>query len=212
MKAEGWDQKDLRRLDEVFATADCVDKDVITEVVDFGLNYTSDYDMVAFRVANISNNMILEETNLSNQHVRSENKYILSGFCIQSDTRIAWAIRAGLIEMCLNFIKHFGGHSSFERMFTDYSFYHCIHDVLQSTYYVQLHTKSSKAIRHIRQQIEEKLVPLEGNITITNSTKCKKLLDMVRCILDTIPTGHTAVGVTNYLAGGNGSNATGVIT
>ena len=49
----------MRRLDFLFARVDCVEKDVITEVVDFGLNYTntSDYDM-ASRVANISGRFV----------------------------------------------------------------------------------------------------------------------------------------------------------
>ena len=69
MKAEGWDQKDLTRLDKVFAAEVCyVDKDVITEVIDFGLNYANEFGHAA-DIADISHNMILQETNIANLYI-----------------------------------------------------------------------------------------------------------------------------------------------
>ena len=70
---------------------------MITEVIDFGFNFTNDCDTAAF-IARISGDMLFR---------------VIDDKCQQSDTGTAFAIRSGLIEMCLNLIERFGEHESF---------------------------------------------------------------------------------------------------
>ena len=73
--------------------ADCIDKDVIMEMIGLGMNYVHDYES-AVVVARLSGFMLCQELNAKEG--------------IESDTRIAFAIRTGLVEMCLNFVDRFG--------------------------------------------------------------------------------------------------------
>ena len=146
--------------------ADCVDKGVIIELIDLGTNYIADYES-AINVAVISYPMILEDSNMKNSH--------------PNDTRAAFAIRTGLIEMCLGFIERFNEHECFGNdevpMYTALTcFFHGINSI-------SLHRKSAKAIRSKRNSIEEKLVSLEKNERISSNPKCKGLLDMIRSTL-----------------------------
>ena len=75
---------DLLLLQVLVTDIDCVDKGIITALIDFGLNFASDFDSAAVIAG-------------------------LIGYCLkESDTRVAVAIRSGLIEMCLGFIGRYG--------------------------------------------------------------------------------------------------------
>ena len=146
---------------------DCVDKDVISEVIDFGFNFTTDYDTAEF-IAAVSCNMLLRVIKIDDTRQ-------------QCDTRIAFAIKAGLVEMCLSVIERFWGHESFgdEQSLFD----HDIRDTLESVYKISLHQKTAKAIGQKKKNIEKELACLENIAGISSNDKCKELLDMVRSIL-----------------------------
>jgi len=149
---------------------DCVDKDVIKEVIDWGLNCKPDLER-SIIICLISAIMIHVNTDIDDNR--------------PNDTRTAFAIRLGFIDMYLNFIDKFREHFHVEVTDDDaFSFYENIGGVFQAIHRISLHHKSAKAIRSKRDGIEEKLVRLEQNQNITNNQACKELLDMVRSILN----------------------------
>jgi len=163
IKIEGWNEEDEDILDDLITETDCVDKDVIIGVIGLGLNYHYREDEFEYAavVAHLSNNMI--------------NIWVANRKSEANDTRVAFAIRAGLVEMCFTFIGH---HVQVEDSFSYIeSIFECIHEV-------SLHQKSAKAIRSKKSSIEEKLHQLDENVDITNNPKCKKLLDMIRSIIN----------------------------
>jgi len=157
--------------------ADCVDKGVITEIIDLGTNYIADYDD-ALGVGTLSLEMVHQDSVIVNQ---------------PNDTRASCAIRTGLIEMCLGFIEQFSEHESFHdndelsmnnSSEIDVPMYTVIECIFQSINNVSLHQKTAKAIRSKKSSAEKKLVRLEGDKRISNKPESKKLLDMVRSILN----------------------------
>jgi len=154
----------LQRLVEV----SCVDKDVITELIDLGFG-TSDDKWIA-NVAHLLRFVILKE--------------YTDRLFYSSDTRIAFAIRSGLIELCLTFIERFGSLESFGKMKCGLnSLFFSMKSILSNIYWIGFHKKTAKAIRNKRYSIEQELARLEQNVEITNNVNCKKVLDMVRAIL-----------------------------
>ena len=137
---------------------DCVDKGVITEVIDFGMNYSTDYARAEV-IAKISAAMIYQDTNIQTN--------------CPSDCRVAFAIRAGLIEMCLSFMERFSDPTELLEAILNIGF------IFKAVHSVSLHMKSAKAIRSKKNKIEEALRRLEGNATID-----WKLLQMARCIVN----------------------------
>ena len=97
-KIEGWTMSTSQCLRRLIASISCVDKVVATEMIDLGIN-TSD-DRWVVHVAVVLDYMILKKYN-------NERFY-------SSDTRIAFAIRSGLIELCLHIIERFGLLESFD--------------------------------------------------------------------------------------------------
>ena len=92
------ERRDLSIVQVLIINADCVDKAVITEMIGLGLHFLNDLDSTA-QVFNVLCTMLLPQKR-------------------PSDIRFAFAIRAGLIEMCLTFIDRFGMNKSFERSFS----------------------------------------------------------------------------------------------
>lgn len=150
--------------------ANCVDKGVITEIIDLGTNYSSHHE-TAVNVALISTEMI---------HQGAPGKKQLRGDII-SDTRTSFAIREGLIEMCLAFIESFSKHESFRGLDGLGNY---IKQVFRSIYLVLLHKKTAKAITNKRNVIEGQLVCLQQITHLANKPESKELLDMVRSILN----------------------------
>ena len=126
---------------------DCVDKGVIKEIINL-VNVTDDYSN-ANHIARASYFMLIK-------------KSMTMEPC---DTRIAFAIRHGLIEMCLRLVGRFGCNSL---LLSIGQIFKRIHDM-------SFHQKTAKAIRSKRGSIQVELV--------TNSPKCKELLDIVVSIL-----------------------------
>jgi len=149
------DEDDFTIIHFLVANVDCVDKRVIIELIDLGMNFTTDIGN-AIRVMRISQSIIFKGIATKNSQ--------------PSDARVAFAIRAGLVEMCLSFIERFGIDDSLNGF---------IHDTLGCIYSISLHTKTAKAIRSKKSGIEDMLVHVELNTDMS-----EELLDMVRSILD----------------------------
>ena len=161
----------LRLVERLMCCSDCVDKEVITEIIDFGTNFATNYSHAGC-TANISAAMLVQQ------------QFKFGYYNGQpSDSRAAFTLRAGLIEMCLTFIERFGGHELFGQD-DDYSLSQHMQDILINVYEVSLHKKTAKAIRSKRSTIEERRVRLEQKPNITNNVKCKEILDMIRSILN----------------------------
>ena len=163
IKTVGWNVRDMDILDHLVGEGDCVDKDVINGVIGLGLNCADEFEYAA-AVIRVSNSMF--------------NHRVASGKSEANDTRIALAIRAGLIDMCLNFIRQYGRHVQVD----DDSFVY-IQFIFYMIHGISLHEKSAKAIRSRRCGIEEKIHQLDENTDITNKSKYKELLDMMRSTL-----------------------------
>ena len=144
----------------------CVDKDIISEVIDLGMNVT-DFNTVPF-VFLLSNAMVCQY----------ESRYKCP-----NDTRVAFAIREGLIEMCLTLVKRFWENDSVAGNYGEISLSNYIQAVFDLVHKVSLHQKTAKAIRSKRDSISEKLVSLEGDERISSNPGWKELLDMVRYII-----------------------------
>jgi len=168
-KVGGWTTNASTLLRLLIGYVSCVDKDVITELIGLGCN-TIDDDWVA-HVAELLHFMIPKKHD-------NEKWY-------PNDTRAAFAIRGGLIELCLTFIERFGLSESFDKKKDNISsLFVSIKMILTNIFWVVLHKKTAKAIRNKRYDIERELARLEQNAKITNNDHCKKVLDMVRAILD----------------------------
>ena len=167
MKTNGDEYLSSNILRILVERVDCVDKGVISEMVDFGLNFTADYDGASF-VASYQFWMLFHETDAKKG--------------LPSDGRVAFAIRVGVIEMCLGFVQRFGAHELFDEH--GYSLFQIIGCILVTIHEVSLHKKSAKAIRSKKKEIKRELMRLEENTDIRNNASCKELSDMVRSILD----------------------------
>ena len=207
-KTYDWGEHDVRILGLFIYNRDFVDKDVITEMIDWGMNH-ADFDD-ALEVASLSSSLIIQKAN---------ERYLAC------DTRVAFAIRHGLIEMCLNFIDQFKEEDSrgdndkaslsnyitnifrniyfislhqktanaicSKRGFREHESFvndklpmrDVIRWILEGINSVALHKKTAKAINKKRSSIEEKLDSLEQISNITRYPKYKELLDMVKSTL-----------------------------
>ena len=169
MKTNGFDVSDLQTIQQLIIGIDCVDKGVITETVDLGLNFTTEFTY-AFSLA-------LALIPIMRPGAAAEI----------SDTRVAFAIRAGLIEMYLYFIDRFEENDSFadESYVAGMKSSLCstIRLILKDVHLISLHQKTAKAIRSKRGIIEKELGRLQQNTSITSNVKCRELLDVVRATL-----------------------------
>jgi len=173
VKEEGSWQSELNSsvLDNLIGAADCVDKDVIKEVIDLGTNYASDLESTELAAKSLSDIFYVERNGDSDNPLPCE-------------TRIAFAIRAGLIEMCLNFIRRFGWHESFLREKDHGSLNSNIWYILTVISEVSLHKKTAKALRHKKDEIQNQQARLET--IATYDTNVQVLFDMVECILENV--------------------------
>jgi len=100
IKTEYWGEEDEDFLLILMSNEDCIDKSVIREVIDLGLNFVDNHDRAEVLIRT-SSGMVQQW--LSSDHRCSK----------PDDTRVAFAIRTGLVEMCLNFIERFHEHEFF---------------------------------------------------------------------------------------------------
>jgi len=99
IKTDGWNQSDLLTFNELWSGIDCADKRVVIEMIDLGLNFTTQYPC-ALSLALFMLPMIREGCTGQKEGV-------------PNDSRCAFTIRTGLIEMCFGFIERFREHESF---------------------------------------------------------------------------------------------------
>jgi len=170
LKISGWRETDLTTVSIFVVQADCIDKGVTTAIIDFGFAVTSETanDAALRFVANMSSIM-----------VHHRNDFFLRQ---PSDTRTAFAIRAGLITLCLNLINSYGGNilpiGKANELFQS------IQRILGNVYSVSLQTKTAKAIASQRLHIKQKLLHSEDNKDVVSNANCRKLLGMVTAILN----------------------------
>jgi hypothetical protein len=175
MKTEGLRiPNDMMNLQILVTDVDCVDKGIITALIDFGSNFASDFTTAAL-VASVTNRSLQQNNGTRMVHKVNAN-----------DTRIAFAIRAGLVEMCLNFIEQFGRDDFFDEC------QNSLENIFTTIHTVSLHQKTAKAISSKKIEIQGALARLEkkGKVKralagITNDMNERvQLLDMVRSILN----------------------------
>lgn len=150
-------------LQNFIVNADCIDKGVIMEVIDFGMNYANDESSVVV-VMGLASAMVLQGRNTRRG--------------LPNDTRSAFAIRAGLFEMCLGLIERYGSLDFMDALFP------CLCDILKAVHKVSLHKKTAKAIRSKKLIIEEKLTCLEKKSKVANNADWKRPLVIIRSTLD----------------------------
>jgi len=173
MKTNGFDKSDLDSLNTISIAVDCVDKGLITETINLGLNLATEHTC-AFSLA------------LAMIPMMRQGAYMNPPYGYVNDSRVAFAICAGLIEMYLCFIDRFGEHESFvDESFRGVgsSFYNMISLALRDIHSISLHQKTAKAIRSKSGSIKIELVRLQQNTSIARNMECNQLLEMVRSIL-----------------------------
>ena len=149
----GWDEDRIKNcLNTILVLVDkgdCVDEGVITEIIKFGLIYANRNDChdgaVSRLAAYILLSMILQKP------LGTSSQY-------PSDARIAFAIRGGLIELCLTLVECSG---CAEGAANDDDTFKYIMQIFSNICVMGLHQKSAKAIRSKRRQIMEAVVCFE---------------------------------------------------
>jgi len=162
---KGWKGHNIMPLVYLTGNLDYVDKEVIIEMIDYGLNCKDCTCDKAMFWGLISKN-VLEDSNKE-----------------PNDTRVAFAVRAGIVEMLLNFIHRFGG-INFDDDDVKVQLFEYLGSVFHYIHQISLHQKTAKAIRSKEEIIENQLVCLELNTDISGNTNYKKLLDMLRSTLE----------------------------
>jgi len=175
MKTDEWEEIHFDALMILIIDVDCVDKGVITEMIDWGLKYVAELND-AVEVARVSGCLLWRR--------RDNLQWPMVLKVYANDARTAFAVRAGLIDMCLDFIDKFGKIASIDQEDDGPKLFPFTRRIFRAIHEVSLHQKTTKAIRSKRVEIEKRLLSLEGNTDITGSSECKRVLDMVRSILN----------------------------
>ena len=166
-----WDGQEFRVLHQLIVDGDCVDRGLVKEMIDLCLNCVAELEFnQALHLTMLPCTMMFSGKN-------TKKKY-------PSDTRVAFAIRAGLIEVCLGLIEYFGGHESFEIKIDRLSMFDSIWTILNTVHDISLHQKTAKAINNKRMVIEERLVRLEQSMDNTNNQSRVLLLDLLKSIVN----------------------------
>ena len=129
-----WDDGEFRVLHQLIVDGDCVDRGLIKEVIGLCLNACTaevEYTQAVY-LTMLPCTMMFPGTNMKKKH--------------PNDTRVAFAIRAGLIEVCLGFIEYFGGHETYGIKIDRLSMFDSVGTILKSVYDISLHQKTAKAI------------------------------------------------------------------
>ena len=173
IKTDRWDEEDEDALLIMMSNEDCIDKSVIREVIDLGLTFVDNH---------VNAEWILITTSGMVQQWLSFDQ----GCSKPDDTRVAFAIRSGLVEMCLNFIERFHEHEFFweGEDSTSTSIFKRIKFISEHIHEVSLHNKTAKAIKSKKDTIMKALVHLDQNKSIATNIHWKELFDMVMSILD----------------------------
>ena len=164
MKKSGVLRKYFQSLSSLIKYADCVDKDVITEMIDYGYNFTSQYED-ADAITHLICSMITKKMEDGSQQ--------------PNDSRTAFAIRAGLLEYCTSMIARFGGDKNARDIMGNVS------SILQIVYFLSFHKKTSKAIGAKRRHLISERERLKENQQVANerSNECNLALSIIQSII-----------------------------
>ena len=155
---------------------DCVDKDVIKSIINLGYSSTPYYkDAVCIGVL-LSSMLIPHYSPLDLSAEFSDIDVTRP-----NDRRFAFAIDAGLFEMCLDLIARFGTHNNGEGSDEDgYLIPKSMTNIMEAAHSVSFNEKSSKSIAKRR----EKIVDALHKARIPNNTNCQKLARTLKSIVD----------------------------
>lgn len=137
------DSSYLSLLDDLIGYADCVDGDVISEMISLAFDFgTSGYTSTdAEHIVKVISSMIMQSVEVGTKQ--------------PSDTRVSYAIRVGLLGMCMQLITRFGG---------DESICSSINSMLHNVYLLSFHKKTSKSLSDKRDEIVGNLQYLEQRL------------------------------------------------
>ena len=140
---------------------DCVDKEVITSVIDLGFNYTNQYEEASGVCAVLSGILIPRDGSLNT----GDPDVLLTQ---PNDKRYAIAIDAGLFEMCLGLVVKYGGlnvDGSGRPINDDHGFFTgSIRNIFDAANHVSFRKKSSKSITNRQQKLIDALDLYEDRI------------------------------------------------
>ena len=156
------DREDIPALAILVGYAECFDKDVITEMIDLGNNFTSEYDD-----ANVITRLVCSMI----------SQKIEDGKVQPNDSRTAFAIRAGLLEFCTSMIARFGRDKN-DRLVC------WVISILENIYLISFHKKTSKAIGDKRGNLLIESQRLKENQLVVSNTQYEKALHIIQSILD----------------------------
>lgn len=174
IQAKGFDELPLKdkqwyfdHLDAI-VVAGCVDKLVISRVVDLG--FTSNNLDTASSIMATTFEMLCPRT----------GGFSEAGHQVKEDeTRFAIAVNCGLVEMCLKLLAQFKDHESNSDLLDK------MHNLLDSLNLVALLGKTSKAISGKRNSIWEKLQPLKRSLPRYGA--CHDILTLIKTMVSCAP-------------------------
>ena len=160
-----------------------IDKEVITAVIHFGLNSVGSFDDAMLVTMTVFS--ILQPT---------------SGvFTKVSDTRLAAAISAGLLELCIDFVLRYGEHPDPHPDEEDYMITNLWH-LASSAHVTVLHKRSFKAIKGRQSQVQKAL----SDVGVTGRTTYSPGEDQVeRSSVASTPANTFMIGWENKYPGRN---------
>jgi len=157
LKRDARNKEAFSCLDHLITKEGCVDRGVIDGLIGLGQLSAFNDDSLSEAIARIAYHVLL-----------------IKGH--PSDTRVACAVRAGIIDMCLDFIQHHHRSGDDKNLLFEY-----IGNIFKAIQLVSLHMKTSKVIKSKRNMLGEKLLRVEEG---TSTPGCKELLSRVKCILE----------------------------
>jgi len=158
------DRRDqLSFLNSMFAcNADYVDNGIIAEVIELGSKFIADIDD-AMSISELSYSMLVRKN--------------AQGNVFPIDKRLAFAIKSGLLEMCVEFIMRFACDPTIQSIACDAQrnqLMEALVFIARFIYAVGFHQKTAKAIRDHRSQIIEALSRLSAQVENEQSTHSEK--------------------------------------
>jgi hypothetical protein len=156
-------------LNSMFAyNADYVDNGIIAEVIELGSKFIASIDD-AVTISELSYSMLVRRA---------------QGHVYPIDKRLAFAIKSGLLDMCVEFIMRFACDPTIQLLARDAQRdelmrrFVCIAEFIHA---VGFHQKTAKAIRDHRSQIIEALSRLSAQVKTEQTTK---FVDLLSSIMD----------------------------
>ena len=148
--------------------ADCVDNGIIADVIDLGRNFTVNIDD-AMSISELSYSMLVRKA---------------QGNVYPIDKRFAFAIKSGLLDMCVEFIMRFACDLTIQSIACDAQRNQLMEALVCIAYFIHavgFHRKTAKAIRDRQSQIIEALTRLSTKVQSKQTTQ---FVDLLSSIMD----------------------------